>query len=42
MNMVLLNADYILVDEKEKHLEKVSAIRHPIACGIMFKKRKSN
>ena len=33
-----VECDYILVDEKEKHLEKVSAIKHSIACGIMFKK----
>ena len=33
-----VECDYMLVDKNEKHLEKISASKHPIACGIMFKK----
>lgn len=32
--------DYILVDDKERHLEIVSAAQYPIACGIMFRKER--
>lgn len=30
--------DYILVDEHENHLQRISVDEHPIACGIMFRK----
>lgn len=30
--------DYVLVDEHETHVRRVSAKEHPIACGIMFRK----
>lgn len=30
--------DYLLVDNYENHLLRVSAQEHPIACGVMFRK----
>ncbi len=33
-----VECDYIHVDKNEKHLDKISAEKKPIACGIMFKK----
>jgi glycosyltransferase involved in cell wall biosynthesis len=33
-----VSVDYYLVDERGKHIEHVSAIEKPIACGIMFRK----
>jgi glycosyltransferase involved in cell wall biosynthesis len=30
--------DYLLVDEFEHQLSRMSALTHPIACGIMFRK----
>ena len=33
-----VSVDYYIVDEKEKHIEHVSAEKKPIACGIMFRK----
>jgi glycosyltransferase involved in cell wall biosynthesis len=32
--------DYYLVDDKERHIELVSAKEKPIACGIMFRKER--
>lgn len=29
--------DYILVDERENHLEQISALNQPIACGIFYR-----
>ena len=38
-NMIdAVSTDYMLVDEKGKHLEHVNADTSPIACGIMFRK----
>lgn len=31
--------DYLLLDDKEKVLERVSCMDRPIACGIMFRKQ---
>ncbi len=33
-----VSCDYFLVDEDEEHIERVSALKKPIACGIMFRK----
>lgn len=33
-----VSCDYILVDDDECHLNRLSGASHPIACGIMFKK----
>lgn len=33
-----VSADYILVDDRESHIKRVSAEEEPIACGIMFRK----
>ena len=33
-----VSCDYFLVDENEEHIERVSALKSPIACGIMFRK----
>ena len=33
-----VSVDYILVDDRESHIERVSAEEQPIACGIMFRK----
>ena len=30
--------DYFLVDQKERHIERISVKDKPIACGLMFKK----
>lgn len=30
--------DYLLIDEREKIIERKNAESHPIACGIMFRK----
>ena len=30
--------DYVLVDAYEKHVSRMSAKKHPIACGVMFRK----
>jgi hypothetical protein len=30
--------DYYLVDQKEKHIKRISVKDKPIACGVMFKK----
>lgn len=33
-----VSVDYYLVDERGNHIEHVDAAKHPIACGIMFRK----
>ena len=33
-----VECDYLLVDAHEDHLLRVSAVEHPIACGVMFRK----
>lgn len=33
-----VSVDYVLVDGRESHIERVSAEVQPIACGIMFRK----
>ena len=33
-----VSCDYIIVDDKEKHIKRVSGKEHPIACGIMLRK----
>lgn len=33
-----VSCDYFFVNEYEEHTERVSAIKKPIACGIMFRK----
>jgi glycosyltransferase involved in cell wall biosynthesis len=33
-----ISCDYIVVDEKERHIKRISAKEKPIACGVMFKK----
>ena len=33
-----VSCDYILVDEKEQHISRISGTSKPIACGIMFRK----
>ncbi len=35
-----VSCDYIIVDDNEKHIERVCAKEHAIACGIMFRKDK--
>ncbi len=32
-----VSCDYILVDENEKHLDRISGDKKPIACGVMFR-----
>lgn len=32
-----VSCDYYLVDEKEKHLDRISGYATPIACGVMFR-----
>lgn len=32
-----VSCDYILVDEKEAHINRVNSKKNPIACGIMFR-----
>ncbi|MBN2400143.1 MAG: glycosyltransferase family 2 protein [Candidatus Aminicenantes bacterium] len=32
-----VSCDYILVDEKESHIQRVNSRENPIACGIMFR-----
>ena len=33
-----VSCDYLLVDENEQHISRVSGIHRPIACGMMFRK----
>jgi hypothetical protein len=33
-----VECDYVLVDDHEKQLSRMTAKEHPIACGIMFRK----
>jgi len=33
-----VSCDYILVDEHEQHISRISGTNKPIACGIMFRK----
>jgi glycosyltransferase involved in cell wall biosynthesis len=33
-----VSCDYIIVDEQEQHISRVSGIHRPIACGMMFRK----
>lgn len=33
-----VSCDYIIVDEKERHIERVDGKKVPIACGVMFRK----
>lgn len=32
-----VSCDYFLVDEDEKHIKRVSGVKKPIACGVMFR-----
>jgi glycosyltransferase involved in cell wall biosynthesis len=32
-----VSCDYIIVDENEKHLNRISGVEKPIACGVMFR-----
>jgi len=32
-----VSCDYFLVDEDEKHIERISGREKPIACGVMFR-----
>lgn len=32
-----VSCDYIIVDEHEDHIKRVSANKEPIACGVMFR-----
>jgi glycosyltransferase involved in cell wall biosynthesis len=32
--------DYLLVDERETHLEQVNCLERPIGCGVMFRKER--
>lgn len=32
-----VSCDYFLVDEEEKHIERISGKERPIACGVMFR-----
>ncbi|MEP7147032.1 MAG: glycosyltransferase family A protein [bacterium] len=32
-----VSCDYYLVDDNEKHLSRISGIKKPIACGVMFR-----
>jgi glycosyltransferase involved in cell wall biosynthesis len=36
--MDAIACDYLVVDEREQHLERVSCQDRPIGCGIMFRK----
>lgn len=36
-NWDAVSCDYILVDENEKHLERISGKKKHIACGVMFR-----
>ena len=33
-----VSCDYILVDENERHVSRISGTNKPIACGVMFRK----
>ncbi|MGA1823446.1 MAG: glycosyltransferase family 2 protein [bacterium] len=33
-----VSCDYLIVDDNEYHLNRISGASHPIACGVMFKK----
>jgi glycosyltransferase involved in cell wall biosynthesis len=39
-DMDAVSCDYLLVDEKEDIIERISAASYPIACGILFRKDK--
>lgn len=39
-NWDAVGCDYYLVDDDERHLKRVNSKRHPIACGIMFRKER--
>jgi len=32
-----VSCDYYLVDDSEKHIERISGLKKPIACGVMFR-----
>jgi hypothetical protein len=32
-----VSCDYVIVDEHEEHIKRVSAEKEPIACGVMFR-----
>lgn len=36
-NWDAVSCDYYLVDESEKHIERISGHEKPIACGVMFR-----